>query len=49
MLDLVGRDLDAPAMMEFLTSAPEPLADVLGPGADVSPARWGRLSAQAAS
>jgi RecB family exonuclease len=47
MLDLVGADLDRARVMEFLTSARIRWADVLGPDADVSPARWDRLSAQA--
>jgi hypothetical protein len=47
MLDLVGADLDRARVMEFLTSARIRWAEVLGPDADVSPARWDRLSAQA--
>jgi len=47
LLDLVGSDLDRARVMEFLTSARIRWADLLGPDADVSPARWDRLSAQA--
>lgn len=47
LLDLVGSDLDRARVMEFLTSARIRWANVLGPEADVSPARWDRLSAQA--
>ena len=47
MLDLVGADLDRARVMEFLTSARIRWASVLGPEAEVSPARWDRLSAQA--
>jgi RecB family exonuclease len=47
LLDLVGCDLDRARVMEFLTSARIRWADLLGPQADVSPARWDRLSAQA--
>ena len=47
LLELVGADLDRARVMEFLTSARIRWANVLGPEADVSPARWDRLSAQA--
>jgi hypothetical protein len=47
LLDLVGSDLDRARVMEFLTSARIRWTDLLGPDAEVSPARWDRLSAQA--
>ena len=47
LLELVGADLDRARVMEFLTSSRIRWANVLGPEAEVSPARWDRLSAQA--
>lgn len=47
LLDLVGADLDRARVMEFLTSTRVRWDAILGPGADVSPSRWDRLSAEA--
>jgi RecB family exonuclease len=47
LLELVGANLDRARVMEFLTSARIRWANVLGPEAEISPARWDRLSAQA--
>lgn len=47
MLDLVGADLERARVMEFLTSARIRWAELLEVDADVSPARWDRLSSEA--
>jgi RecB family exonuclease len=47
LLDLVGADFDRARVMEFLTSARVRWTAILGEGAEVSPARWDRLSARA--
>ena len=47
LLDLVGADLDRGRVMEFVTSARIHWDSVLGPGAEVSPSGWDRLSARA--
>jgi ATP-dependent helicase/nuclease subunit B len=41
------RGLERPAVMEFLTFAPVPFAELLGPDAPARPARWDHLSKEA--
>ncbi|HXK12554.1 MAG TPA: PD-(D/E)XK nuclease family protein [Vicinamibacteria bacterium] len=41
------RGLERRAVMELLTFAPVPFADLLGPGAPAQPARWDQLSREA--
>ncbi len=41
------RGLERPAVMEFLTFAPVPFAELLGPDAPARPARWDHLSREA--
>ncbi len=41
------RGLERPAVMEFLTFAPVPFAELLGPDAPARPARWDQLSREA--
>jgi ATP-dependent helicase/nuclease subunit B len=47
LLLLRCRGLARPAVLEFLTFAPVPFADLLGEGADVQPARWDAISREA--
>ncbi len=41
------RGLERPAVMEFLTFAPVPFAELLGPDVEARPARWDQLSREA--
>ncbi|MCL4821599.1 MAG: exodeoxyribonuclease V subunit gamma [Vicinamibacteria bacterium] len=47
LLGLIDTDLDRGRVMEFVTSARLRFDALLGPGAEVSPSRWDRLSAEA--
>jgi len=47
LLLLRCRELARPAVMEFLTFAPVPFAELLGEGPEVRPAHWDELSRQA--
>ena len=47
LLDLVGGDLERRPVLEFLTTARIPWEGLLGKDAEISPARWDRLSAEA--
>ena len=47
LLDLVGGDLDRGPVLEFLTTARIPWEGLLGKDAEISPASWDRLSAEA--
>ena len=47
LLDLLGGDLDRRPVLEFLTTARIPWEGLLGKDAEISPANWDRLSAEA--